>query len=203
MLSLLFSFYLEKYIFIKLTNSTESLQHDHVFIKRVKDIVNICYAKLYENKNIPIEDIEIISVIIEEFIDKFHHNKEENAYFPEVENRDRNYSNSVYKLTVEHEFGRRVAMMLRRELYKYKNKEINTIEPIARFLRTYSIFIEDHFQKEEQFFDLIEKNNSISNEQDQKILEHYQICKNNVGGPERLNQIIKLVEYLENRDWFR
>ncbi len=66
-------------MFIKLTNSTESLQHDHVFIKRVKDIVHICSTKLYNNQNIPIEDIEIISVIIEEFIDKFHHNKEKKA----------------------------------------------------------------------------------------------------------------------------
>ncbi len=94
-------------------------------------------------------------------------------------------------------------MMLRREIDKYKNKKINTTEPIARFLRTYSIFIDDHFQKEEQFFELIEKNNLISNDQDQKNLEHYQICKNNVGGSERMDQILKLVEYLENQYWFR
>lgn len=44
--------------------------------------------KLYANENIPIEDIEIISAIIEEFVDRFHHGKEEQAYFLASQNKD-------------------------------------------------------------------------------------------------------------------
>lgn len=65
------------------------------------------------------------------------------------------YSNNVNNLIKEHKPGRLIAVMLRRDIYKYKNKEINTIESIAR-LRTYSIFIDDNFQKE-QFFELTKK----------------------------------------------
>jgi hypothetical protein len=34
-------------------------------------------------------------------------------------------------------------------------------------------------------------------------MRHYENCKNNVGGKERIEQILKLVEYLENREWMK
>ena len=65
-------------------NSTQNLKHDHIAIRRIKNITQTCSNNLYANKHVPIEDIEVITVIIEEFIDHFHHGKEENAYFPDT-----------------------------------------------------------------------------------------------------------------------
>jgi hemerythrin-like domain-containing protein len=76
---------------------------------------------LYSNKHIPIEDIEILSVIIEEFIDHFHHGKEEKAYFPETKEKD-GFVEDIRKFLIEHELGRRIAMMLRRELMELRRK---------------------------------------------------------------------------------
>lgn len=42
-------------------------------------------------------------------------------------------------------------MMLRRETKRWKNEEIKTTEPIARFLRTYYLFIYDHILKKMNF----------------------------------------------------
>lgn len=47
-----------------------------------------CSDKLYLNEDIPIEDLELISVIIEECVDRFHHGKEEQAYFPDTKDKD-------------------------------------------------------------------------------------------------------------------
>jgi hypothetical protein len=46
-------------------------------------------------------------------------------------------------------------MMLRREINNWKNNEIKTIEPITRFLKSYSVFIDEHTMKEDLFFDRI------------------------------------------------
>lgn len=204
-------------------NATQDLKHDHITVRRFRNIIERCSDKLYANKDIALEDIEIISVVIEEFIDRFHHGKEEHAYFPET--RDKNgFTEDIRKFIIEHEFGRRIAIMLRRELSvwkqnKHRKKEakdeegveiielekedVKVKEPVARFLKTYAVFITDHTGKEDKFFDLIEEKDSISTKEDQMLLQCYEVCKNQIGGKDRLEQMIRLVEYLEDRDWMK
>jgi hemerythrin-like domain-containing protein len=161
--------------------------------------------------------MEIISVIIEELVDRFHHGKEENAYFPETKSKD-NYSEDIRKFLIEHELGRRIAMMLRRELKQYKeniskNKgrlkgyhDTNPVvssEPVARFLKSYAVFIEDHTAKEDKFFDLVEVHNSISTYEDKMLLEHFEVCKKEVGGDVRIQEMYRLIEYIEEQDWMK
>ena len=102
-------------------NATQNLKNDHITIRRVKDIAQKCSRLLYSKKDIPIEDIEIISVIIEEFVDYFHHGKEEKAYFPETKEKD-GFVEDIRKFLIEHELGRRIAVMLRREIMELRRK---------------------------------------------------------------------------------
>jgi hemerythrin-like domain-containing protein len=179
-------------------NSTQNLKTDHIIIRRVKDISLKCSSLLYSNQYVPIEDMEIISVVIEEFIDNFHHRKEEKAYFPETKDKN-GFAEDIRKFLIEHELGRRIAMMLRRELNKLREKlkedgqgkniikineknNVSIYEPVARFLKSYAVFIEDHTGKEDKFFDFIEKNSKLSFEEDSMLLKHYHLCKNQAGG---------------------
>jgi len=172
---------------------------------------------LYSNKEVPLEHIEIISVIIEEFVDDFHHGKEEQAYFPETKEKD-DYAEDIHKFLIEHELGRRIANMLRREITVLKenrskdkdenkmllnNCEINLTEPVARFLKSYAVFIDDHTGKEDKFFELVESSKSLSLDEDKRLLEHYEVCKNQVGGETRIQEMLKLIEYLEKQDWMK
>ncbi len=196
--------------------STKNLKDDHITIRRVQNIAKKCSDNLYSNRYVPIEDIEILSVIIEEFVDRFHHGKEEKAYFPETKVKD-SYGEDIRKFLIEHELGRRIAMMLRREVKKYKeNKSKNhqttekniTIglvsnEPIARFLKSYAVYIDDHTGKEDKFFDLVDANNSISTDEDKMLMEHYQICKKQAGGDVRIQEMLRLIEYIEEQEWMR
>lgn len=192
--------------------ATQELKEDHVTLRRVRDIAMKSSKLLLENKSIPIEDIEIISVVIEEFIDNFHHGKEESAYFPETKDKN-NYAEEVRKFLIEHEFGRRIAKMLRSATTNLRNSErnnqiperenIDKKEPVARFLRTYAIFIDDHTGKEDRFFDDVEKLEYISPDLDILLLKHYDSCKVKMGGEERISQMIKLIEYLENCEWMK
>ena len=98
-----------------LFNATRDLKQDHLTLKRIRNITQRCSEKLYANEDIPIEDLQIISVVIEEFVDQFHHGKEEQAYFPGT--RDKNsFSEDTRKFLIEHELGRRIARMFLRNL---------------------------------------------------------------------------------------
>ena len=198
-------------------SSTKNLKNDHITIRRVRNIAQKCSDNLYSNKEVPLEHIEIISVIIEEFVDDFHHGKEEQAYFPETKEKD-DYAEDIRKFLIEHELGRRIANMLRREITVLKenrskdkdenkmllnNHEINLKEPVARFLKSYAVFIDDHTGKEDKFFELVESSKSLSLDEDKRLLEHYEVCKNQVGGETRIQEMLKLIEYLEKQDWMK
>lgn len=184
-------------------STTQNLKQDHITLKRVRDITQRCSEKLYANQHISIEDLQIISVVIEEFVDKFHHGKEEQAYFPETRVKN-SFSEDVRKFLIEHELGRRIAHMFLRYLNTWKeNGEKGSLEPLARFLKSYSVFITDHTGKEDIFFNLIEENSSISDEENEILMKHFQNCRNQAGGVARIEQMIKLIEYLEHREWMK
>ena len=191
------------YVYNSMNKATQDLKQDHITASRIRDIAQICSDKLYTNENIPLEDIEIISVVIEEFVDRFHHGKEEQVYFPQTKDKN-GFGEDIRKFLIEHELGRRIAKMLLRELKAWKRSRNDSgREPVARFLKSYAIFITDHTGKEDTFFDLIQEKRSISDEEDEMLMKHFKTCRNNVGGKERIEQMLKLVEYLENRDWMK
>lgn len=181
--------------------ATSDLKNDHITVRRLGTIVQNCSDKLYLNQDIPIEDIELISVIIEEFVDRFHHGKEEQAYFPETKDKD-SFGEDIRKFLIEHELGRRIARMLRGHLNSWK-KGIDSREPVARFLKSYAIFISDHTGKEDKFFDMVEEKKSITEQEDQMLIKHYDSCRNQVGGKVRMEQMLKLIGYLETKEWMK
>jgi hemerythrin-like domain-containing protein len=182
-------------------SATTDLKNDHLTVRRLGIIVQKCSDRLYLNEDIPIEDIELISVIIEEFVDRFHHGKEELAYFPETKDKD-NFGEDIRKFLIEHELGRRIARMLRRHLNSWK-KGIDSREPVARFLKSYAVFISDHTGKEDKFFDVVEEKKTISEEEDLMLIKHYESCRKQAGGKIRMEQILKLIDYLESKHWMK
>ena len=193
-------------------NSTQNLLDEHFIVRRLGNIAKKCSDGLYSNQNIPIEDIQIISVVIEEFVDAFHHGKEEKAYFPVTKHKN-SFSEDIRKFLIEHELGRRIAKMLRRELEflidhdKYDQSEglkwntNKSKEPVARFLKSYSVFVFDHTGKEDVFFKIIQEKHSISDEEDIQLVKHYEICRTQTGGQARIEEMIRLIGYLEDREW--
>ena len=90
--------------------------------------------------------------------------------------------------------------MLLRSIIDWK-KGIDSREPVARFLKSYSVFVNDHTGKEDKFFDQVENKGSLSDEEHTALIDFYEICRNNVGGRVRMDQMIKMIMFLEDREW--
>ena len=189
--------------------ATSDLKKDHLFVRRFGEVIQKCSDKIYadEDSDILLEDLEIVSVVMEELIDTFHHGKEEKAYFPSTQNKN-NFSEVIRKFLIEHELGRRISRMFKRELLIWRKciiegKQVGSKEPIARFLKSYAVFITDHLGKEDKFLDIVEDKGIISIDEDKVIKQHYELCKNKSGGQARIEELLKLLEYLEHRDWMK
>ncbi len=179
-----------------LLSATNSLREDHKQIKRLEKIIIKCYKELYDGKDIPFNDIEKINLIIAEFLDSIHYSREEDSYFPCVASYD-HLKKEIRSLMIEHEFSRRIAKNISTHLIRWKKGE-DAREPVARFLRTYSIYLIDHMSKEEEFFAKAE-NEVLSKEEEMEMFEQFRSV---IAITSKLENMIKEIEYLEQRPWF-
>ena len=176
-------------------SATDELRKDHKQIVRLEKVIIKCYTELYAGKNIPLSDIDKITIIIEEFLDSIHYSKEEDSYFPCVASYD-HLKKEIRGLLIEHEFSRRIALQIKKHLKRWKDGE-DAREPVARFLKTYSIYLMDHMTKEEKFFDEVESE-ILSKEEE---FEMYEQFKSVITVSKKMEDMIKEIEYLENQDW--
>ncbi len=178
-------------------SATETLRNDHKQIKRLEKVISKCYQALYDGKDIPFSDIEKITIIISEFLDSIHYSREENSYFPCAASYD-SLKKEIRTFLIEHEFGRRVARQISKHLQHWKKGE-DAREPVARFLRTYSIYLIDHISKEENFFDQVEQI-VLSKEEEQEMYDQF---KSVMSITKKMDEMIKEIDSLEQRPWFK
>lgn len=178
-------------------SATETLRKDHKEIKRLEKIVCKCYQNLYAGKEIPFSDIESITLVISEFLDSIHYSREEGSYFPCVASYG-SLKEEIRTFLIEHEFGRRIAKNISKHLQRWKNGE-DAREPVARFLRTYSIYLNDHLKKEDAFFDRAERE-VLSKEEEKEMYEQFQSI---IAITSKIDEMIKIINALENQLWFK
>ena len=178
-------------------SATEALRKDHKQIKRLEKVIIKCYTELYAGKNIPLCDIDKITLVIEEFLDSIHYSREEDSYFPCVASYD-HLKQEIRALLIEHEFSRRISIQIKKHLKRWKEGE-DARESVARFLKTYSIYLMDHMTKEENFFDKAESE-VLSKEEEYDMYEQF---KSVMTISKKMEDMIKEIEYLENQPWFQ
>ena len=178
-------------------SASNILRKDHEQIKRLEKVINKCYHELYAGKSIPFSDIEIICLVISEFLDSIHYSREESSYFPCVASYG-TLKKEIRTFLIEHEFGSRIARNILKHLQRWKNGD-DAREPVARFLRTYSIYLKDHMAKEEEFFDKAEKT-VLSKEEEQEMFEQFQSV---TAITKKIEEIIKQIDYLEIQPWMK
>ena len=178
-------------------SATDTLRDDHKQIKRLDKIISKCSSDISSGKTIPFHDLEKITLIISEFLDSIHYSREEDSYFPCVASYD-HLKKEIRALLIEHEFSRNIAFKITHHLKRWKNGE-DSSEPVARFLRTYSIYLNDHISKEEDFFERAEKE-ILSKEEEKDMFEQFQ---SSMAITKKMESILADIDYLENQPWFK
>ena len=178
-------------------SATETLRKDHIQIRRLEKIITNCYKKLNAGQNIPFADIEQITLIMSEFLDAIHYSREEDAYFPCVASYD-SLKKEIRAFMIEHEFGRRIAKSVLTHLQRWKEGQ-DAREPVARFLKTYSIYLNDHITKEERFFDTAEKE-ILSQDEEKMMYEEFRAV---TAVTTKLDEMIKSIDTLEEKTWMK
>ena len=180
-------------------SATEDLLQDHVFIRRLQAVIEKCYTLLYEGKAVPSGDLIKITDMIEQFVDQFHHGKEENSYFPETEKKD-HYSEEIRKFVIEHEFGRRIAKRVKIHLEEFLQGK-DAREPLARYLKTYSAFILDHTSKEDRFFTDVKERRSLSEKEEKELKKGFERMKHEC--MRKSGNLVEVLTQLETAEWVR
>jgi len=176
-------------------SATNQLRADHEQVRRLEKIVLKCADELNKGTKIPFSDLRKITIIISEFIDTIHHSREEDSYFPCVASYD-TLKDQIRKFLIEHEFGRNIARQISHHLKRWENGE-DAQEPVSRYLRTYGIFLFDHLNKENKFFDDVE-DDILSKEEEVEMYEQY---KSVFAIVKKVEDMIKDIDYLENQSW--
>ena len=176
-------------------SASEFLRNEHQDILRLEKIITKCYNALYKGVNIPFGDIDKINFLIAEFLDSIHFTREEGSYFPCVATYD-HLNKEIRELLIEHEFSRNIAKQISKNLKVWSDGH-DRREPVARFLRTYSIFLIDHMEKEEKFFEKAEKE-LLSKEEEQEMFEQFQSIS---AIAEKVTSLLNDIDYLESQNW--
>ena len=178
-------------------SATDTLRNDHRQMRRLEKIVIQCYTKLYAGKDIPFQDLETIVTIMFEFLDAIHYSREEDAYFACVVSYG-TLKEEIRAFMIEHEFSRRIAGNISKYIQKWKQGE-DAREPVARFLKTYAIYLNDHMTKEDEFFNIAEKQ-VLSSEEEKMMYEEFRAVGAVVT---KLDALIRSIDYLEKTDWMK
>ncbi len=175
-------------------SATDVLREDHRQIKRLEGVITRCYESLYAGVDVPLADIEKITLIISEFLDSIHYSREEDSYFP-CTGVSGDFAAEVRKFLIEHQFGRNVAFQISRHLKRWQAGQ-DAREPVARFLRTYAIYLRDHLDKEDKFFD--EAREALDPAEEREMFEYFQAV---MATTKKVDRMIQEIKTLESRDW--
>ena len=178
-------------------SATDALRNDHRQIRRLEKIITHCYTKLYAGDTIPFSDIEKMVIIMSEFLDAIHYSREEDAYFPCVASYG-SLKDEIRAFMIEHEFSRRIAGIIARHLQNWKEGKDDR-ESVARFLKAYAVYLNDHITKEEKFFDKAESQ-VLSQEEEKMIYEEFRAVTAVVT---KLDEMIKSLDSLEQAHWMK
>jgi hemerythrin-like domain-containing protein len=99
---------------------------------------------------------------------------------------------------IEHEFSRRIAVNIAKHLQKWKEGEDNR-EPVARFLKAYAVYLNDHMAKEEKFFDKAEA--QILSQEEEKLM--YEEFRAVTVVTTTLDEMVKSLDYIEQTAWMK
>lgn len=128
-----------------MNTATKNLEDDHIWVLKLTDVMNVVTLSGKPD----IDHIECIIDIIRNFADGLHHAKEENIFFPALENKGfSTQQGPVAVMLHEHIQGRNFVQGMDENLELYRKDNKAALQEIFRNMSGYAELLNNHIKKE-------------------------------------------------------
>lgn len=181
-------------------NSIDILVSEHDNIKRVIKIVRKICFDLTKGMDVPYDDFAKVIEFIRNYADKYHHGKEEDMLFIEMNNEllELIGEGPVQGMLIEHNFGRSLVIDLEMALKSHKDGNEEAIVDIIGNAIGYSNLLTKHINKEDNMIYKYASSNLKKETLDRldSEFEDFESCDDNIN---TRDQYVKFVDELEKK----
>ena len=132
---------------------TDLLKGEHDDVRGILKILQAMTDRLADGKQVDLEDLEWIFEFNRDYVDRFHHGREEYILYPSL--KDEGVPECpLSELFTEHEIARSLAKAIRGYIEDYKQQEAGSNIPpeIVAGCLSYIDLLLDHMDREEKIF---------------------------------------------------
>jgi hemerythrin-like domain-containing protein len=128
--------------------ATQQLKDEHEGVKVMLGILDQVYRKLESTGNLHTEHFEKILEFLKVFVDKCHHGKEEELFFPALETAGIPKDGPIAVMLYEHEMGRKYIRAMSDAFAQYLKKDKSAAANISQHAKNYIELLTEHIEKE-------------------------------------------------------
>lgn len=151
---------------------TQTLIDEHVLIKEALDSFQKAVHNMEKNENPPPEFFEKMVMFARQFVDEFHHLKEEELMFMRLSlEKENSIDKQLDGLRHQHERGRGHISMIANALEGYARGEQEQATEILDNLSSYTSLLKIHIHQEDnEFFPMVDKEFSPEDHEELVVL---------------------------------
>ena len=129
--------------------ATQILVDEHESIMKVLEVIQKMFDHGVDKTKINIDHVESIVDFIKNFADKYHHMKEEDVLFIELEKNGMSWDNGPVRIMLmEHDEGRSYVKKVEEAIESFKAGDASSIEQMEINLKSYCNLLSSHIYKE-------------------------------------------------------
>jgi len=179
------------------TSATENLKEEHRVIERMLKILNVACEKLKKDEEVSPEIFKKTIDFIRTFADRCHHEKEEDALFPMIEQHGfPRQGGPIGVMLQEHDRGRMYVRVLAEAVEKYGKGDKTAKQAIIENAMGYAMLLSQHIPKEDEIlYPMADK--VLEPTEQKELLETFETIEKERIGEGKHHEYINMVMELE------
>lgn len=178
---------------------TEILKEEHQAVLTVLDILDKLSQRIRTGQEIKVEDLDQLLEILKEYVDRNHHGKEEEIFFPALEKLGLSReSGPVGVMLMEHDNGRQYIQGMRDAVAEFKAGNSEALKKFATYASYYTELMNEHIYKENNILYPM-SDMHLSQEEKSLILEDFANIEKERIGTGKAEEYLRRISDLQKR----
>ena len=153
--------------------ATKNLENDHVYILRLLDVMQ----KMVDSISTDIPHLEMVVSLIKDYVDNYHHAKEEILLFPLMAKKAfANEQGSIDAMLHEHDDSRAFYKDMKKEIGAYKKGDDSALIQLYVNMQGYIDLIREHIEIEKNVLFHI-ANRTLSSEDQEDLVTDFEVAE--------------------------